>query len=184
MEATFFLVVSSRMEEMFSLVIGSSAGKIFKEGEDKFYRLCKAVVLEHSLDIYDLDYFRGNSIVRVAISNPCTGTATIDECILVNRSLGKLLEKEDWFPSSTILEVSSPGIGRRLSRRCHFVEALGKEITVVLREAVEWAKKGEKIIAKVLTVKEGEIQLKHKERTLWLAWEAIKKANLKEEVKV
>ena len=60
----------------------------------------------------------------------------------------------------------------------------GKDIAIVLKEAAEWAKKGEKIVARVLAVKDREIQLKWKEQTLSLNWEMIKKANLKEEIKV
>ena len=183
-EATFFLFVKLRMEKMFSVVVGSQPNKFLKDREDKFYHLCKNIALEHSLDIYDLDYFKGNSILRVYIFNPCTGTATIDDCILVNRSLEALLEKKDWLPSTTTLEVSSPGIGRRLSRQFHFMDVLEKDIVIVLKDAVAWANKGEKIIVKVLAVKEREIQLKWKEQTISLPWENIKKANLREEIRV
>ena len=166
---------------MFSVVIGSQTSQVLREEEEQFYNLCKNLASEHSLDIYDLDYLKGNSIIRVYICNPLTGTATIDECVLMNRALGIAWEKEDWLPSSVTLEVSSPGVGRRLSRRCHFIEALGKDIAVVMKNTFEWAKKGEKIIATVLAVKESDIQLKCKNRTITLSWAMIKKANLKEE---
>lgn len=38
---------------------------------------------------------------------------TIDECARVSRHLGTLLEMEDLFHSPYVLEVSSPGLGRR-----------------------------------------------------------------------
>ena len=166
---------------MFSVVIGPLANQACTEEEERFYHLCKSIALEHSLEIYDLDYLKGNAIIRVYIVNPLTGTATIDDCVLVNRSLGVVWEKEDWLPSCTTLEISSPGIYRRLSRRCHFMKALGKSIAVVVKDGVEWARKGEKVIAKVLAVKEKEIQLKCKEQVVSLPWKMIKKANLKEE---
>ena len=169
---------------MFSVVIGSRADRACTEGEDKFYHLCKSVAREHSLEIYDLDYLKGNSTIRVYIVNPRTDTATIDDCVLINRSLGVAWEKEDWLPSSITLEISSPGIHRRLSRRCHFVKALGKDIAIIVKDGVEWAKKGEKFIGNVLAVKEKEIQLKCKEQTVSLPWQMIKKANLKEEGKI
>ena len=175
--------MNSSIDKMFSIVVGGQANQDVTEGEGKFYHLCKDILLKHSLKMYDLDYFRGNSIVRVYILNPMTGTATIDDCVLVNRSLGAVLEK-DWLPPTTILEISSPGIERRLSRRCHFIEAVGKDISVVLRDAVSWAKKGDKIIAKIIDVEESNIQLRYKEQTLSLTWEMIKKANLKEEMRV
>ena len=172
------------MEEMFRTVIGSRIRQVPEDGEEKFYHLCKSAALEHSLEIYDLEYLNGNSIARVYISNPSTGTATLNECVLMNRTLGGLLEEEEWLPPSTTLEISSPGIGRHLSRQSHFIKALGKDISVVLKEAVLWAKKGEKIIARVLAVKDEEIQLKWKEQVFSLTWEMIKKANLKEEAEV
>ena len=172
------------MERMFSVVIGSQAQKGFGEKEEAFYGLCKDVVSQHALDIYDWEYLRGSSTIRVYIFDPLTGTATIDNCVLVSRSLEAVLEKEEWLSPSTILEISSPGVGRRLSRLCHFKEALERDIAIVLREAVDWAKKGEKVVAKVLAVNEKDIQLEWKEQTISVGWEAIKKANLQEEIRV
>ena len=172
------------MEKMFSVVIGSQAQKGFGERDEAFYRLCRDVVTQYALDIYDWEYLKGSSTIRVYIFDPLTGTATIDNCVLVSRSLESVLEKEEWLSPSTVLEISSPGIGRRLSRLCHFKEALERNIAIVLKEAVDWAKKGEKVVAKVIAVNEKDIQLQWKKQTVSLGWEVIKKANLQEEIRV
>ncbi len=55
---------------------------------------------------------------------------TIDDCELVSKNISALLDVKDPFPSSYILEVSSPGINRKLKTREHFERAIGKKCKV------------------------------------------------------
>jgi ribosome maturation factor RimP len=53
---------------------------------------------------------------------------TIDECAKVSRHLGALLEVEELFHGPYVLEVSSPGFGRRFFEAAQLAAYIGQEI--------------------------------------------------------
>ncbi len=57
---------------------------------------------------------------------------TIDECAKVSRHLGTLLDMEDLFHGPYVLEVSSPGLGRRFFEAGQLPPYLGREIEAKL----------------------------------------------------
>lgn len=67
-------------------------------------------------------------IVRLYIDRP--GGVGIKDCAIVNRTLGMVLERLDPFPGRYLLEVSSPGSRRPLTREEHFVRFVGEEAKV------------------------------------------------------
>ncbi len=58
------------------------------------------------------------------------GGVTIDDCEIVSRNLSALLDVKDPFESSYTLEVSSPGINRKLKTKEHFLAAIGKKCLI------------------------------------------------------
>ena len=68
----FFLLKNLQMEK-FKIVVGNRVGHAFKEGEEKFYHLSRDIALKHGLEVYDLDYLKGNPIARAYIYNPKYG---------------------------------------------------------------------------------------------------------------
>jgi ribosome maturation factor RimP len=62
-------------------------------------------------------------IVRLYIDRP-TGVS-IKDCAMVNRTIGMLLDQKDPFPGRYLLEVSSPGSDRPLTREEHYVRFTG-----------------------------------------------------------
>ncbi|MFU2208673.1 ribosome maturation factor RimP [Solidesulfovibrio sp. C21] len=57
---------------------------------------------------------------------------TIDECATVSRHLGSLLEMEDIFHGPYVLEVSSPGLGRRFFTAGQLPAYIGETIEAKL----------------------------------------------------
>jgi ribosome maturation factor RimP len=53
-----------------------------------------------------------NPIVRLIIDRP--GGVTLDDCAKVSREVEAILDRDDFIPTSYVLEVSSPGIEREL----------------------------------------------------------------------
>jgi ribosome maturation factor RimP len=75
-------------------------------------------------------------LVRVYIDKP--GGVSHADCELISERLGKLLDQEDAIPGdSYTLEVSSPGVERKLSKPRDFERVVGQKIRLTLREAVE-----------------------------------------------
>lgn len=77
-------------------------------------------------------------LVRLYIDKP--GGVTIDDCSLVSRAVGMVLDEKDPFPGRYLLEVSSPGNNRPLTTRAHFERFAGKEAKVQVRGGSDGAK--------------------------------------------
>ena len=70
--------------------------------------------------------------MRVYIDKP--GGVTHGDCELISERLGKLLDEEDPIPeNSYTLEVSSPGIERRLSKPRDFERVVGQKIRLAVQ---------------------------------------------------
>ncbi|GKS65484.1 ribosome maturation factor RimP [Nitrospira sp.] len=75
------------------------------------------------------------SVVRVLISKP--GGVTIADCEQAHKALGPALDVADPFPHAYTLEVSSPGLDRPFKRLQDYQRAIGKEVSLKLRQPLE-----------------------------------------------
>jgi ribosome maturation factor RimP len=66
---------------------------------------------------------------------------TLDECARLSRLLESELERTGEVPERYVLEVSSPGIDRPLTRRAHFERFVGRKIDVRLYSKRDGRKK-------------------------------------------
>ncbi len=65
----------------------------------------------------------------------------LEDCELVSRQVSGVLEVEDAIRSDYELEVSSPGLDRKLTKPAHFDRFAGKDVTVRLRQPLEGRRK-------------------------------------------
>ncbi len=123
--------------------------------EEKFYNACKEIVLNEGFILYDFDYLASQKIVRIFIMNEETNSADLEDCVKVDRALTPVFEENTWIPDDIVLEVSSPGVYRKLKTKEHFNWSLGKRIHVKFRGTpleFEGDKKVQKFLnGKVLT---------------------------------
>lgn len=101
--------------------------------------VAKRVTASSGLELVDVE-FRGSGgkarILRVFIDKP--GGVTHADCEAVSRELGTILDVEDAVPGgSYTLEVSSPGIDRKLSRPEDFERFVGARVKLTTREPVD-----------------------------------------------
>ena len=84
--------------------------------EQKTEELIMPLIEQHQFELVDVEYVKegGNWYLRAYIDKP--GGITVDDCELVSRALSDLLDEHDFIEDAYILEVSSPGLGRRRSR--------------------------------------------------------------------
>ncbi len=75
------------------------------------------------------------SVVRVLINKP--GGVTITDCEQAHKALGPALDVADPFPHAYTLEVSSPGLDRPFKRLQDYQRAVGKVVSLKLRQPVE-----------------------------------------------
>lgn len=97
-------------------------------------RVWKAVnplVANEGMEIVDIDFRReGRGNVLRFYLDRAEGGVSIDELTTMSRRLGDVIEVHDLVPGSYTLEVSSPGINRRLRQPDHFRRYVGKRVRV------------------------------------------------------
>jgi ribosome maturation factor RimP len=75
-------------------------------------------------------------VLRIFIDKP-EGVSHAD-CEMVSQKVGDVLDEEDLIPGDNYtLEVSSPGVERKLVKPADYQRFAGKKAKIVMREAVE-----------------------------------------------
>ena len=141
---------------------------------EEIYNLISKTVSEMGLELYDVEYDGRN--LRVFIDMP--GGVTIDTCVEVSNLLSLRLDALDLIPHSYVLEVSSPGVERKLKTAEHFKKAIGKKIMV--------QKEKEYIYGELLDANDEKIKIKTLEGStigageiININYSEIKKAEIK-----
>ncbi len=117
-----------------------------------------------------------NRILRLFIDKP--EGVTHAECELISANVGAVLEAENVVPGGEYqLEVSSPGIERKLIRPDHFRRFAGQKARLALREPVEQQRRWEGTLAGVV---DDVVTLEAAPgKTIRVRMDQIEKANLK-----
>ena len=99
--------------------------------------MAERVAVSEGLTLVDVELKggRGSLLLRVYIDKP-EGISHAD-CQLVSEQLSAMLDVEDPFPGSYTLEVSSPGLDRKLVKPSDFAHFAGRKARVVVREPVD-----------------------------------------------
>lgn len=84
-------------------------------------------------DLVDITYrYEGRDLIlRVLVDRPYGGI-TIDECTLINKDIGTILDEKDIIKDTYTLEVSSPGIGRPLRTKNDFSRCINRKVQIFL----------------------------------------------------
>lgn len=115
----------------------------------ELWDLVEPVVIQEGLELYDIERSSpssagGRSIIRVYLSRSKTegisaeegsegsvdAGVTVDDCATVSRKLSALDRFDQFLGEHSLLEVSSPGINRKLRTPQHFTAAIGERVRV------------------------------------------------------
>ncbi len=104
---------------------------------EKIREIAKRVAVSEGLALVDVELKGGrvNPLLRVYIDKPA-GVSHAD-CQLVSEQLSAILDVEDLFPASYTLEVSSPGLDRKLVKPSDYEHFVGRRVRLVLRDPVD-----------------------------------------------
>ena len=108
--------------------------------ESEAEKLTEPVALKHGVRIYDVEYVKEGSDYYLRIYADKEGGFTVDDCEAVSRAIDPLLDEEDFISDAYILEVSSPGLTRKLVKDRDFDRSIGRLIRVNLYKAVDGEK--------------------------------------------
>ena len=87
--------------------------------------------LGYELSDLELQLVGRNGVVRLFIDKP--DGVGLEDCERVSRQVSAILDVEDPLPGHYTLEVSSPGLDRKLTKPEHFQRFIGETVKVKLR---------------------------------------------------
>ena len=127
--------------------------------------------------LYDLEYRDGpGRTLRVFIDKQ-PGGVSIDDCANVSRGLNLRLDVEDVIPGGAYeLEVSSPGLDRKLTQPWHFGAAIGKSIKLVYTP--ELGANGQSFDGKLVAVEGSTLKLENAKGPFAVDFAKIQKARI------
>lgn len=110
------------------------------EIEKRTEELVLDIINGTEIELWDVEYVKEGSefYLRVYIDKP--GGITIDDCVEVNRALNPKLDEEDFVEEAYTLEVSSPGLTRKLKKDRDFEKSIGKLVHIKLYKAESGSK--------------------------------------------
>ena len=144
----------------------------------KIEEIANRVAVSEGLEVVEVEVKGGGQhrFVRISIDKP-EGVSHGD-CELVSQQVGAILDVEDVVPGGRYtLEVSSPGVERKLLKPQDYQRFQGKRAKVTLREPLEGRRNWEGTLA---GLEDGLIRLDvERGAVIRFAFEQVQKANLK-----
>ena len=143
----------------------------------KIEAIAERVAQPEGIEIVEIELKGGgkNRFLRISIDRP--EGVTHGDCELISHQVGTILDVEDVVPGAYTLEVSSPGVERKLLKYRDFERFTGKKIKAILREPVENSRRWEGTLA---SCADGLINLEVAEgKTIQFPFDQVEKANLK-----
>lgn len=141
----------------------------------RVWQIAEPLVTEYGMEIVDIDYrreARGN-VLRFYLDREAGGV-TLDELAAMSRRLGDVVEVHDVVPGRYLLEVSSPGINRRLRQPNHFRRFLGKRVRV---RTVERCAGRRSFVGPLRTVQDDGVVIAAGDGDLFIRFDNIAQAN-------
>lgn len=104
---------------------------------DRLWELLEPAVAGMGFELSDLELRlgRGHGLLRLFIDS--AQGITLDDCEQVSQQVSGVLDVADPIPGHYSLEVSSPGLDRRLVKPAHFERFMGAVVQVRLARLVD-----------------------------------------------
>ena len=106
-------------------------------GETGLSKLIEPVVQELGCELWGIEKLQQGRQVVLKIYIESAEGINVDDCARVSRQVSAILDVEDPIPGEYMLEVSSPGVERRLFKPEHFNVCKGEKVQITLRQAFD-----------------------------------------------
>ncbi|HEY3974737.1 MAG TPA: ribosome maturation factor RimP [Candidatus Sulfotelmatobacter sp.] len=111
---------------------------------DRVREIADRVALSSGLEVVEIEILGGGKarMLRVFLDKASAGTdplagVTHEDCANFSREFGTILDVEDVMPGSYTLEVSSPGLDRKLIKAADFTRFTGSRVKLTTRQPVD-----------------------------------------------
>jgi len=101
--------------------------------DDKIRSMIEPAAEDLGFEIVRVTYGGGRRPTLQIMAERADGTMTVDDCARLSRELSLVLDAEDPLPGEYVLEVSSPGIDRPLTRLKDFERWAGFDAKIELQ---------------------------------------------------
>ena len=100
----------------------------------------KEALIQNGFELVDVEYVKeaGENYLRIYIDKE--GGIFLTDCEALSRRMSDVLDEEDFISDSYYLEVSSPGLNRKLFTIEHYKKYINREIKVILKSAINGSK--------------------------------------------
>jgi ribosome maturation factor RimP len=102
---------------------------------DQIRAITERVAASNGLEIVEIE-LRGGGKSRMLIFIDKPKGVTHEDCAKLSREVSTILDVEDAIPGSYVLEVSSPGLDRKLFRPADFERYQGSRVKLTTKGAV------------------------------------------------
>jgi ribosome maturation factor RimP len=111
---------------------------------ERVREIAERVASSSGLEIVEIEFLGGGKarMLRVFLDKASAGTdplagVTHEDCATFSREFGTILDAEDVMPGSYTLEVSSPGLDRKLIKAADFTRFTGSRLKLTTRQPVD-----------------------------------------------
>lgn len=95
---------------------------------EQIWGLVGPYVAAEGIELDDVEILGGGRLLRVVIEGD--GPIEVDRIADLSRGIARLIEEDDPFPGAYTLEVTSPGLERKLRRPAQFQKAIGSDVHI------------------------------------------------------
>jgi ribosome maturation factor RimP len=154
---------------------------VSEEIADRVRAMAGPVLFDEGIELVDVEYRRESRgwVLRLYLDKK--GGVTLDDCTRISQEVGRNLDVEDLIQTPYTLEVSSPGLTRRLRTEKDFMNHQGDLIKVRTIRPIDNRRQFK---GKLLTVSENRIEIETDGGIFQIPLSNVEKANLEFEGEV
>ena len=98
--------------------------------ETQIWEMLEEYLTAEDIELDDVEVTGGGTTRFCRITIDADGGVDSDRLTKISPAISKMLDEADLFATAYMLEISSPGLERKLRRPTHYAKSLGREVKV------------------------------------------------------
>jgi ribosome maturation factor RimP len=103
----------------------------------KIQKMIQSSIEIMDYELIDVECHRGNKSLKIIVFIDHSNGIKIDDCVIVTNIISKIIDEDNNLMEHYNLEVSSPGLNRKLILNQHYDKFIGKDIRVKLKTKID-----------------------------------------------